>query len=162
MIINEEIKGKGTVTRKFIDKNTGEIINEIMEPNLIVKIGRTELIKLLGGLSAQKVSKMGVGSGGADVIGAPFVPIPPQDGNTGLASAKRIQNIQTTTTDFTKTNPKITFVTTFDCDQVNSYVNELGLFFTDGTTIFSRYTFKTVPLFTGDNIMMETSWQIEF
>ena len=162
MIINEEIKGKGTVTRKFIDKNTGEIINEIMEPNLIVKIGRTGLIKLLGGLSTQKVSKMGVGSGGADVIGAPFVPIPPQDGDTGLASAKRIQDIQTTTTDFTKTNPKITFVTTFDCDQVNSYVNELGLFFTDGTTIFSRYTFRTVPLFTGDNIMMETSWQIEF
>ena len=162
MKIQEFLQGKGTVTRKFINKVTGETVNEIMEPNLIVKIGRVELIKLLGGLSSQKVSKMGVGSGGADVNGAPFVPTPPQDGDTGLASAKRIQDIQTTTTDFTKTNPKITFVTTFDCDQVNSYVNELGLFFTDGTTIFSRYTFKTVPLFTGDNIMMETSWQIEF
>ena len=60
-----------------------------------MKIGRTELIKLLGGLSTQKVSKMGVGSGGADVIGAPFVPIPPQDGNTGLASSKKIQEVKT-------------------------------------------------------------------
>lgn len=159
----DHIEGRGTVSKKLIDKRTGEIVKEFTDHNLIVKTGRETLIEMLAGKKSTSVTKMAVGSRGtADDTTNAFNPIDPKDSDRALGEQKHIVETMPPTTDFTETNPKVTFVGLFDCDDVNSLVNECGLFFKDGTTMFARHTFDTVSLRNTSNFSLEISWTIEF
>jgi len=167
--IQDVLRGKGNVRIDVIDKRTGKIVETKEDHNLIVKIGRNQLIKLLCGQAAAIggqpiiITKMAVGSGGT-AVATPFVPIAPVDGDTALYTpiASGVNSLSSTTTDFSQTNPQVTFVALFDCSVVNSLVNECALVFNDGTTMFARYTFQTVSLQASSNFSIQISWTIQF
>lgn len=159
----DHIEGRGTVCKKLIDNTTGEVVKEFTDHNLIVKTGRSTLIKMIAGELSTSVSKMAVGSGGTADLGAnAFNPIAPQDGDRQLTAQKAINTLVSRNTDIVGTNPKVTFVGLFDCATVNSLINECGLFFNDGTTMFARHTFDTVSLKNTSNFSLQISWTIEF
>lgn len=159
----DHIEGRGTVSKKLIDKKTGEVVKEFTDHNLIVKTGRNTLIRMIAGELDTSVTHMAVGCGGtANLQDKVFEPIPPQDGNTALQDKKAMNELTSRKTDLTETNPKVTFVALFDCAKVNSPVNECGLFFKDQTTMFARHTFDTVSLKNTSNFSLQISWTIEF
>lgn len=156
---------RGTVQKTLINKDTGEIVFQHTDRNLVVKTGRSEMVKLLAGTSElmlgekTKIKKMAVGTGGAP-DGIPSAPV---DGNTSLITpvpAGKV-DISSVDVDTSKTNPKVTFTALFDCDIVNAEINECGLFFNDGTTMYARHTFKSIPLLAGSNLAFQISWAIE-
>lgn len=159
----DSFTGKGTVTKKLIDKSTGKVVEESTDHNLIVKAGRSAMIKILAGELKSSVKKMAVGARGTDDLEANvFNPIKPDDGDTALKDQKEMVEIASRKPDLNGTNPKVTFVALFDCANVNSPVNECGLFFEDETTMFARHTFDTVSLKSTSNFSLEISWTIEF
>lgn len=163
----DTFEGKGTVKKELIDKRTGKVVDTIVDHNLIVKTGRNTLIKMLAGEKATSVNKMAVGSGGTADLGAnAFNPIAPIDGDASLkipiAGGNGLVTVSSRTVDTTTQNPKVTFVALFDCAIVNSLVNECGLIFEDGTTMFARHTFDTVSLRINSNFSLQISWTIEF
>lgn len=161
--ILDHFEGRGTVTKRLIDKTTGEVVKEITDHNLIVKTGRSTMIKILAGETTSSVTKMAIGSGGTVDLGAnAFNPVAPEDGDRDLKMKKLTVNLTSRTTDITGTNPKVTFIALFDCTAVNSLVNECGLFFADNTTMFARHTFDTVSLKATSNFTLQVSWVIEF
>ncbi|MCX8074111.1 MAG: hypothetical protein N2749_00805 [Clostridia bacterium] len=169
--IKDSFNAKGNVVINVIDKSTGEVVEKIENHNLIVKVGRQELIKLLIGQSnlvpgqTTKITKMGIGKGGvANLSTSPFTPVAPVDGDTGLYTpiTNGVNDLTSTVTDLNATNPKVTFTALFDCSVVKSLVNECVLLFNDATTIFARYTFKTVSLEQDSNFSLQISWTIEF
>lgn len=161
--LSESFSARGNVCIDLINKETGEITRAYENHNLIVKSGRSMLINMLAGVSMFSVKKMKIGKGGADIINSPFVPISPLDGEVDLATPITTNTINSTATDLAGTNPKVTFVSLFDCEVVNSYVNECGLFFNDGPiTMFARHTFPTVSLESTSGFTMQISWTIEF
>lgn len=158
---NDSFHGRGDVKITVFDR-VGKIVEVIENHNLIVKSGRSELIKRLAGTSTLvSITKCSVGSGGAPV-GTPFSPTAPVDADIALATPKYQKTIDTTTPNLATTNPQVTFSTTFDSATVNSLVNEAGLFFNDGTTMFARYTFKTVSLESGSGFSMKIDWTVQF
>ena len=159
----DHFEGRGSVKKVLIDNATGKVVKEFEDHNLIVKTGRTALIRMLAGELNTSVTKMAIGSGGtADLGENAFNPISPADGDSALTTKVATVNISTKNVDASNTNPKVTFVALFDCAEVNSLVNECGLFFTDGTTMFARHTFDTVSLKTSSNVSLQISWTIEF
>lgn len=163
MKIEDSFVGKGDVKITLRDKTTGKIVGGNEDHNLIVKTGRSTLIRLIAGEVTAHITKMAIGKGGtADLVENAFNPIPPVDGDTDLKSKVFTANINSTTVNTTETNPKVTFVTLFDCSDVDSLVNECALVFNDGTVMFSRYTFDTVSLKASSNLSLEISWTIEF
>ena len=161
--ILDHFEGRGTVRKVLIDNRTGEVIKDFGDHNLIVKTGRTALIKMLAGELTTSITKMAIGKGGTADLGAnAFNPIDPVDGDSALAQKVAIVDISSKNVDVSNTNPRVTFVALFDCAVVNSLVNECGLFFTDGTTMFARHTFDTVSLKTSSNFSLQVSWTIEF
>ena len=161
--ILDHIEGKGTVKKQLIDKRTGKVVKEFTDHNLIVKTGRNTLIRLIAGEVTTSVTKMAIGNGGtADLGENAFNPIAPQDGDRALVNQKAIAGLVSRDTNLTETNPKVTFVGLFDCAEVNSLINECGLFFADGTTMFARHTFDTVSLKDTSNFSLQISWTIEF
>lgn len=161
--IVDHFEGRGSVKKVLIDNRTGKIVKEFEDHNLIVKTGRSTLIKMLAGDINTSVTKMAVGKGGTADLGAnAFNPIAPADGDSALTAKVTTVNISTKNVDLAGTNPKVTFVALFDCAEVNSLVNECGLFFTDGTTMFARHTFDTVSLKASSNFSLQISWTIEF
>lgn len=159
----DSFTGKGTVTKKLIDNSTGKVVDESTDHNLIVKAGRSAMIKMLAGKLTSSVTKMAVGAGGTeDLLANAFHPIPPEDGETKLKDPKLTVTITSGDPVLTDTNPKVTFVALFNCADVRSLVNECALFFDDGTTMFARHTFDTVSLQEKSNFSLEISWTIEF
>jgi hypothetical protein len=165
----DSIRGRGSVFIEIIDKKTGKIVDKFGDHNLIVKVGRNQLINLIAGLcnlvpgQTSKISKIQVGSGGT-AAGTPFTPIAPQDADANLITpiASGMNNLTSVSVDLNQTSPQVTFIALFDCSIVNSLVNECGLFFNDAKTIFARYTFKTVSLEAESNFSMQISWTISF
>lgn len=159
----DSFSAKGSVKKVLIDKSTGEIVKEWVTHNLIVKIGRSQLIRMLAGETTSSITKMSVGSGGtADTTTNAYNPIPPTDADTGLRRHVYATDITSRNVDLSKTNPQVTFIALFDCVKVDSLVNESGLLFNDETTLFARHTFDTVPLKTSSNFSLQISWTIEF
>lgn len=159
----DHIEGRGTVSKKLIDKKTGEVVKEFADHNLIVKTGRNTLIRMIAGELKTSVTHMAVGCGGtANLQDKVFEPIQPQDGDQTLTTQKTINKLVSRDTNLNETNPKVTFVALFDCAAVNSPVNECGLFFEDQTTMFARHTFDTVSLKNTSNFSLQISWTIEF
>lgn len=153
----------GSVRKRLINKATGEIVSDMTDHNLVVKVGRAALVKMLSGSLTSSITKMDIGKGGtADLAGNAFNPIPPTDGDTALANKIVSETISSRVIDEHATNPSVTFIALFDCAIVNSLVNECGLFFTDGTTMFGRHTFDTVSLKESANFSLEISWTIQF
>lgn len=159
----DHIIGKGSVTKTLIDKTTGEVVKEFTDHNLIVKTGRSALIKLIAGTWDSSVTKMAIGEGGtADLEANAFKPIAPVDGEEALKTERaRVHSIDANV-NLNETNPKVTFVGLFDCANVNALINECGLFFADDTTMFARHTFDTVSLRETSNFSLQISWTIEF
>ena len=161
--ILDHFEGRGMVKKVLIDNRTGEVVKEFAEHNLIVKTGRSALIKMLAGELTTSVTKMAIGKGGTADLGAnAFNPIAPEDGNAELSSKVATVEISSRNVDLSNTNPRVTFVALFDCAEVDSLVNECGLFFTDGSTMFARHTFDTVSLKASSNFSLQISWTIEF
>lgn len=163
-VISDNMDFHGNVKINVIENKTGTIIETIENHNLIVKAGRSELIKLLAGTLGSNtgaIKQCSVGKGGAD-ISNPFVPIAPTPADTSLIQAIRKQDVGSIVTDLASTNPRVTFTTLFNCADVNSLVNEAALWFENSTIMFARYTFKTVPLESDAGMSMEVIWTIEF
>lgn len=161
--IREVLNGKGTVSKRLIDLRTGEVIKEFTDHNLIVKTGRLAIINLIAGKANMSVTKMAIGAGGtADMSSNAFNPIPPVEGDIELVDQKAIISITSRDVESSNTNPKVRFVALFDCKEVNSLVNEVGLFMSDSTTMFARHTFPTVSLLTDTNFALEVTWEVEF
>lgn len=160
----DHIEGRGTVSKKLIDKRTGEIVKEFTDHNLIVKTGRNTLIKMIAGKETTSVNQMAIGKRGTPDLGAnAFSPQDPQEGDTKLGEQVAINQVTSREVDITSgTNPKVTFVALFDCKHVDSLINECGLFFQDGKTMFARHTFDTVSLKNTSNFSLQISWTIEF
>lgn len=160
----DHIEGRGTVNKKLIDKRTGEIVKEFTDHNLIVKTGRNTLIQMIAGKETTSVNKMAIGKKGTlDLEANAFHPQDPQEGDTKLGEQVAINPVTSSDVDLTSgTNPKVTFVALFDCKKVNSLINECGLFFADGITMFARHTFDTVSLRDTSNFSLQISWTIEF
>jgi hypothetical protein len=158
----DSFRGKGTVEIKVLRKSDNSVAEEFTDHNLIVKVGRSEMVKLLAKKSTKGVTKMAIGKGGADLVNSPFTPIAPVDSDTALHAKVGMVDISSSTVDTSVTNPKVTFVALFDCVVVNSLVNECGLMFDDSTTLFARHTFKTVPLENDTGFALQVTWTIEF
>lgn len=163
-VISDTMNLKGNVLINLIENKTGTIVETIENHNLIVKTGRSELIKLLAGQLGSNtgaIKQCSVGKGGADVA-TPFTPIAPTAADTALLQAVRKQDVGSVAIDLASTNPRVTFTTLFNCADVNSLVNEAALWFENSTIMFARYTFKTVPLEADAGMSMEIIWTIEF
>lgn len=163
-VISDTMNLKGNVLINLIENKTGTIVETIENHNLIVKTGRSELIKLLAGQLGSNtgaIKQCSVGKGGADVS-TPFTPIAPTAADTALLQAVRKQDVGSVAVDLASTNPRVTFTTLFNCADVNSLVNEAALWFENSTIMFARYTFKTVPLEADAGMSMEIIWTIEF
>lgn len=158
------LKGKGTVSKRLIDKTTGKVVWEDVDHNLIVKVGRNRLIKALAGEKLDvAIKKMGIGKGGTkDLTENAFNPIKPVDSDAALKQSISVINLSSAVSDINGTNPKATFIALFDCDKVDSLVNECALFFEDGTSMFARHTFDTVSLKSTSNFSLQITWSIEF
>lgn len=153
----------GSVRFKMIDKKTGEVVEEREGHNLVLKVGKAMLVKLIAGTASYKITMMSIGKGGtADLGGNAFNPIPPVATDTGCKNPVKRVNISSKTVDTSATNPKVTFVALFDCSTVNSLVNECALVFNDGNTALSRYTFSTVDLRSSTGFALQISWTLEF
>lgn len=162
--IADSLNLRGNVVINIIDNETKAIIDTIENHNLIVKTGRSELVKMLGsqlGANTGKIKQCSVGKGGAD-IATPFSPIAPTAADTSLLQSVRKQDVGSVVIDTASTNPKVTFTTLFNCADVNSIVNEAALWFENSTIMFARYTFKTIPLEMDAGMSMEIIWTIEF
>lgn len=163
-VISDSMNLKGNVIINLIENETGSVVETIENHNLIVKAGRSELIKLLAGQLGSNtgaIKQCSVGKGGAD-IATPFTPIAPTSADTSLIQAIRKQDVGSVDIDLATTNPRVTFTTLFNCADVNSLVNEAALWFENTTIMFARYTFKTVPLEADAGMSMEIIWTIEF
>lgn len=158
----DHIEGKGMVLIQVIDKATNKVVKRIENHNLIVKTGRAELIKLIAKKSSKGITKMAVGKGGTeDLEKNAFNPVPPVDSDKTLREQVYITDISSTEVDEKGTKPKVTFTALFDCSDVDSLVNEAGLIFEDGSTLFARYTFDTVSIRSSTNFSLQISWTIE-
>lgn len=161
--ILDHFEGRGMVKKVLIDNRTGEVVKEFEEHNLIVKTGRSALIRMIAGELNSSITKMGIGSGGTEDLGAnAFNPVPPIDGDTSLTAEVAKVSISQRNVDISNTNPRVTFIALFDCAEVNSLVNECGLFFEDESAMFARHTFDTVSLKDSSNFSLQVSWTIEF
>lgn len=156
---------KGTPTLILRDSN-GKIVDKHRSGNLIVKLGRGAIIKLLSGDLTSHISKCSVGTGGANPD-TPFVAIPPTDDDSGLSAEvsgarKDIDgHIIGDGIDLDGTETVVTFTTLFKSIDVNAIVNEAALFFGDGT-IFARYTFPSMYLKDDKGYSLEIAWEIQF
>ncbi|MGL5714940.1 MAG: hypothetical protein ACRCX2_18130 [Paraclostridium sp.] len=163
MNVKDSFRGVGTVNINVLDKHTNQVIDNRLSNNLIVKTGRNTLVNMLAGKKNTSVTKIAIGRGGcADLTTNAFNPIPPTDGDTDLKTKILTNDIVSSEVDTTKSNPKVVFTTVFDCTDVNSLVNECGLFFSDEITMFARYTFDTISLKDSSNLLLQISWTIEF
>ena len=64
-MINDNIILKGTFTMRCIAPD-GKILETLIEPNLVVTLGKTNLCKLMGGnVAGEKISQIAVGEGTA-------------------------------------------------------------------------------------------------
>lgn len=64
-MMNENIILKGTFTMQCIARD-GNILETLIEPNLVVTLGKTNLCKLMGGnVAGTKISQIAVGEGTA-------------------------------------------------------------------------------------------------
>lgn len=161
--ISDSFTARGIVKKELIDNETGKVIKTLEDHNLIVKVGRTALINMLAGNKTDSISKMAIGKGGtADLTTNAFNPVAPTDGDTALLDKIIAVNITSKSVSTEGTNPKVTFVALFDCTDVDSLVNECGLYFTDGSTIFARHTFDTVSLKANSGFSLQVSWTVEF
>lgn len=160
--INDSFCGRGNVLVELRRKSDNSLVSSSEDHNLIVKVGRSELIKLLVKQSTKGVTKMAIGKGGANIASSPFSPVAPVDSDSALYTPVGTVTISTTTVDTAVTNPKVTFVALFDCAVINSLVNECGLLFDDSATLFARHTFKTVSLESGTDFALQITWTIEF
>lgn len=161
MKLKDNFSAKGEVHLKLICNKTGKIIDEMINRNLIVKTGRVEVINMLAGDATEPITKMQIGSGGADP-GTPFIPIPPANSDMSLAESKGVSDISATIKDLDATNPRVTFSALFSSLTIDSVVNEVGLFFHSNTVMFARHTFKTVPLDADSDFSLQVNWAIEF
>ena len=153
----------GSVRLKLIDKKTGEVIEDRESHNMVLKVGKAMLVKLIAGTASYKITMMSIGKGGtADLANNAFNPIPPVASDTGCKNSVKRVNITSKTVDTSATNPKVTFVALFDCSVVNSLVNECTLVFNDNATALSRYTFSTVDLRSSTGFALQVSWTLEF
>ena len=154
-----KLTGTPTITLRDAD---GNIIDQYTNHNLIVEIGRAQIIKFLKGDVSAGITKCSVGTNGVDSNNA-FSPISPKDSDTALyaevTSARK--NIDTVTYNEASSATQITFTTLFTSANVNAIVSEAGLFFTDGK-LFARYTFPSMYLKNDKGYSLEISWVVQF
>lgn len=154
--------GKGHVKIEIFDRY-GKLVKQREDHNLIVKVGRAMLLKVLAGLERSAIMKMGVGSGGtADLGENAFNPLEPQESDITLTPLVSVKDIASRTFDDSGKNPTVTFVGLFPSSEVDALVNECGLFFDDGETMFARHTFDTTSLRESSGFKMQITWTVEF
>lgn len=158
------IKMRGTPTLTLFDRD-GKVIKTYTSHNLIVKVGRSSIIKMLsaGGV-ANNITKCEVGTGGVNVPPADqFAPIAPIDSDTALYHEvlASMTNINSYSYDDPTTPTMVTFVTLFTSSIVNNIVSEAGLFLSNGV-LFARYTFPSMYLRNDKGYSLQISWQIQF
>ncbi|MCO5285218.1 MAG: phage tail protein [Chitinophagaceae bacterium] len=124
-MIRENIRATGSVFLQVRDAVTGKLIEQSLEKNLVVNLGKTNVAKLLGGDAAGKaITKIAVGEGTAA----------PTTGDTNLTNkfTKAIGSVAYPTANSVQFNFEIG---TTEANGLN--ITELGLF-NDSGVLFSR------------------------
>lgn len=160
----EYVKMKGTPTIRLLDMaNGGQVIKEYTNHNLIVKIGRSAIVKMLAGsLTNIKVAKCALGTQGVNALVDPWLPIAPIDSEIALKHEVGIRKDVAFTMDTATPPTYVVFTTLFSSSDINDIVSEAGLFLTDGTTMLARYTFPSMYLRNDKGYALEISWKIQF
>jgi len=123
---NDSVKLKGVFQMKCIEHGTGKILHEFEDNNLIVTLGQTATVYLLGAdVSASPVTQIGVGTSNT----------PATIADTTLTGAF-IKNLNTAGTVNTYTSNSVTFGYQFDTTEANGMtIWEFGLFTTSGVLV---------------------------
>lgn len=143
----DAIKVRGIFTMLKRDATTDEILEEYIDRNLVVNVGRDNLAQLLGGGSGTEVSQFSAGTNGAD----PLVT------DTAITSP------------FTKAVTSVTYPATgqvafnwsIEANEANGLdIREFGLILATSGDLFAR---KTRSLISKDNTFrLEGTWTIIF
>ena len=132
----------GTVHLEIYKK--GKLVNEETEHNLIVKVGRTQLAKLLGGGYTGHITQVGVGTGASAAA----------DTDTTLTNAVLVPIKSASYSE-----AKVRFNFEIGTSQANGVqIREFGLFFAD-KTMFAHRVRKSV-IGKEDDIKITGSWDI--
>lgn len=120
---NDSLKLRGRFEMKCIEHGTGKVLYEYVDENLVVNLGRTNMVKLLGGDAAGLVvTKIGVGTGSTAATAA----------DTGLTGAYvKLLNTAGTSNIYTLVSnvAKVTFGYQFDTSEANGMsIQEFGLY----------------------------------
>jgi len=162
---NENFCGIGTPKLTLRDQN-GTIISEYENHNHIVRVGRSALIRILGGFfgtTAVRIDRCAVGTGGVGTD--PWVPIAPLDNDTALYNevAGSRKNVDSITYGAGANPTEMTITTLFTSEAVNAIVSEAGLYLNNGAqTLFARYTFPSMYLRNDKGYSLEIAWNIKF
>jgi hypothetical protein len=143
---------RGTVSMILKD-GEGNIMDRPGDHNLIIKMGRKEIIKKLAGQSTVSgISKCGVGKNNT----------PAAADDTGCKTLILLKSIDpgNITMDLNAVNPMVSFKTIFTGAEVNDDVVELALQFSD-TVAFARYVNSSIIPLKG-SLSLEVVWTIEF
>lgn len=151
----------GTPTLRLIDKD-GNLIDEYTDHNLIVRMGRNQIIRFLANMVTAGITSCAVGTGGVNISDA-FSPISPNETDIALVAEVPLsrKGIDSVALGDGATPTSLTFTTLFTSANVNAIVSEAGLFFNNGS-LFARYTFPSMYLRSDKGYSLEISWVIQF
>lgn len=171
MIINDcvNLTPKGEVEINFISKKNGKIINYVNH-NLVVNEGRRKIVDLL--LDKANITKMVIkkdssinentvppSSQATDTFSSVF-------GNSYILSAIRnISGVYEDDEGKALDNPKIQFVSIFDCDNIDCFVNQIGLVIeSEGVNyLFALFSLdRSYDLRADQDMIIQVIWRISF
>lgn len=140
----ESIRVKGTFTMKVFKR--GVLLENIIEPNLVVNLGLNQIAQLISGGAATFIDTIGFGEGTSA----------PAAGDTALTNAYT-KNVNGVT--YPSTGEAL-FAWSLETTEGNGLaITEFGLFF-DGTNLFSRKTRAAINK--DSDIRLEGTWSINF
>ena len=152
---------RGYVRKRLIDPN-GKVLYDSGE-NAVVYGGRNRLLRILGGnITGQILSNLKLSNGAVPQGGNHLNPSPALLTDTNLTGQTIVNNNLPVPTysNLTATTPFVQYALVLSAANVNMIVNEMGLFFTDGS-MFARHTFPTMDLRSTTGNSLEITWRIE-
>ena len=142
MNINEMLKATGRLTIERTD-SSGQLVERVEIPNLVVAVGKTFIASRMVGTSAAVMSHMSIGSNNPELALA--------TGNTQLGN--ELGKVALTSS--TASSNSVTYVATFPAGTGSGDIKEAGIFNASGTntgTMLCRTTFPIVTKQSGDSI----------
>ena len=163
-ITQEDMQFLNMGRKPFVDFiPSGKLIAH--DHNVITDGGDERIAELVGGLSTDFVSKMGIGDGGVSG-GDPLVPLAPTKADTALGHELVRHDPITSVTLITSPDFQIQFAETFFTNDPSlipftgaDVINEAGLYASDDV-LFARKTFVPIPFGVADRIGSICQWSL--